>query len=88
MDKIAVAKKATSMIACAGTSKIVKEIIANNVTIETKTDKVIVWVASICIAGMAKDKTRVYTDGKIDRAVEWFKKHTEEIQEETPEVTV
>lgn len=74
MNKLQILKFTASTIASAGTAKIVKDTIANQVRPETKIDKITVAVASVVIAAMAKDKTYAYTSDKIDRVAENIKK--------------
>ena len=69
MDKIDFAKKTVSFIVGLGTSKIVRDIIKNNVDVETVIDQVTVTSTSFVIGSMVKEATREYTDAKIDKLV-------------------
>jgi hypothetical protein len=66
MNKLQITKTVTSTIVGVGTGKIVATIIQNNVHPETTTDKVAVAAASFALGSMIADKTREYTNAKID----------------------
>lgn len=66
MDIVAIAKKATSFVVAVGVSKIVNDIIANNVVVEKPYHKVAVPVASLAIGGVVADAASEYTDNFID----------------------
>lgn len=82
MNKLDIVKKAVSFVVGAGVSKIVHDIIANNVQPEKTHEKVSVPVASVVIGMAAADATSSYTDAKIDEIAEAlsaiFKKPSEE----------
>lgn len=73
MNKVAIAKKIVSTIVGVGTSKIVHDIIENNVDADTTAHKVTVTGASAAIGMMASDATSAYTDRKIDEMIDWYK---------------
>lgn len=73
MTKLEIAKRATSFIVAAGTSKIVNSIIQNNTAPETVTDKVTITGASVVIGSMAADATSTYTGAKIDEIAAWYR---------------
>lgn len=66
MNFIDITKKAVSLTVMAGVSKIVHDIIANNVDMEKSHHKVTVPVASFALGGMAADAASEYTDNFID----------------------
>jgi hypothetical protein len=72
MTKIDFLKKAVSFIVGAGTTKIVHDVIANNVNIDNTAQKISVGSASLVIGAIASDVTSSYTDAKIDEAVIWW----------------
>lgn len=65
-------KLAASAIVGAGTTTIVGSIIKNNTNPETTSQKVQVTSAAVVIGMMAADKTKEYTNAKIDAAVAWY----------------
>ena len=71
-NKIALAKNAVSFVVGAGVTKIVHAIIANNVQPTKPVDQVTVTAASIVLGSLVADKTKDYTDAKIDEIVEWW----------------
>lgn len=73
MSKTDLAILAAQGIVAAGTSKIVKAIITNNVNPETKLEKIEIIAASIIVGMMAKDATKRYTSQKIHWHIEKFK---------------
>lgn len=66
MKIIAIAKKTVSFAVTVGVSKIVHDIIANNVEMEKIHHKVAVPVASFAIGGAVADAASNYTDMFID----------------------
>lgn len=52
VDKLAIAKQAATIIAGAGVSKCVNDIVVNNTTIETGADSAKVWVGSLVLGSM------------------------------------
>lgn len=82
MKKIEIAKKLVSFVVGAGVTKIVHDIISNNVEIEKTHQAVSVPIASVVIGMAAADATSKYTDAKIDEIAEAlsavFSKNTEE----------
>jgi len=72
MTKIDIAKKMVNLVVGIGTSKIVSSIIQNNVRPEKVTDKVTVACASLVLASMAVDFTKLYTDDKIEEISDWW----------------
>lgn len=74
MNKIAALKKTVTVVIGIGVSKIVNDIIANNVEIEKDYQKVTVPVASFAIGGAVADASSKYTDSMIDDAVDFWQK--------------
>lgn len=75
ISKTDIAKNVVGLIVGAGTAKITKRVISNNIEPEKKVDKVTVTAASLVIGSMASDATRKYTDAKIDEIVDWWAKN-------------
>lgn len=74
MNKIAALKKTVTIVIGVGVSKIVNDIIANNVEIEKAHQKVTVPVASFAIGGAVADASSKYTDTMIDEIVDAWQK--------------
>lgn len=72
MTKTEIAKKATSFVVGFGTTKVVKQIIKNNVDVSKVTDKVAIEIAAYVLGMMLADATEKWTDTKIDKLVEWW----------------
>jgi hypothetical protein len=70
MDIVAIAKKTVSFVVAVGVSKIVHDVIENNVEPENTAHKVAVPVASFAIGGAVAGAASTYTDGFIDEIVE------------------
>jgi hypothetical protein len=74
MNKIAALKKTVTVVIGIGVSKIVNDIIANNVEIDKPHQQVTVPVASFAIGGAVAEASSKYTDSLIDDAVDiWHK---------------
>jgi hypothetical protein len=74
MNKIVALKKTVTVVIGFGASKIVNDIIANNVEIDKPHQKVTVPVASFAIGGAVAEASSKYTDSMIDEAVDiWHK---------------
>jgi len=74
MKKIDILKKAVTTVVGIGTTKIIRDIITNNVDTETITSKVTVTAASAAIGGAVSELTKQYTDNTIDQFVELIQK--------------
>lgn len=75
MKSVAIAKKIVTTIVGIGTTKIIKDIIENNVDTDTAIQKVTVGSASVAIGYAVSETTSEYTDRKIDEAVAFWQKH-------------
>lgn len=74
MKKIAAIKKAVTVVVGLGVSKIVNDIIAENVDVDRTYQKVTVPVAAFAIGGAVAEASSKYTDGFIDEVVTtWYK---------------
>lgn len=85
MNYLAITKKIVSTVVGLGVSKIVHDIIANNVDVSSTAQKVSVGSASIVLGMAAADATKDYTDRQIDElAALWYKykKPTETVSTE------
>lgn len=70
MKPIELTKSATKLIIGAGTSKIINDLIENNVNANTTTEKVTVKVSSVALGGLVAEKASEYTDRQIDLIVD------------------
>jgi hypothetical protein len=74
VKKIDYLKKTVSFVVSAGTAKIIKSVIENNVPTETAIEKVTVTAASVAIGGAVGELTSDYTDRQIDEIVVFLQK--------------
>lgn len=72
MNKLDIAKGATSMIVGMGVTRTVNGIVRTNVPIVTIIDKVTVSASTFVVGSMAAASTKKYTDAKIDEFAEKF----------------
>ena len=72
MNKLDIAKGATSMIVGMGVTRTVNGIVKTNVPIVTIIDKVTVSASTFVVGSMAAASTKKYTDAKIDEFAEKF----------------
>ena len=72
MNKLDIAKGATSMIVGMGVTRTVNGIVKTNVPIVTIIDKVTVTASTFVVGSMAAASTKKYTDAKIDEFAEKF----------------
>lgn len=85
MSKTDIAKNVVGVVVAAGTAIIVKGIIENNTNVEKVTERIALYAASAAIAGIAKQRTRKYSDELIDKIVNTWNKVVEESK--APEIT-
>jgi hypothetical protein len=78
MTKVDIAKRATSIIVGFGTGKVVSSVIQNNTDPEKAIDKVAIAAASYVLGAMLADKTKAWTDEKIDELIAWWIKNVTE----------
>lgn len=75
INKTTVAKRIVGGIVGYGTFTIVRQAIRNNTETETIRDRVTVNSASLLAAYVAEEKSRAYTDAKIDEIVAWWEEN-------------
>ena len=81
LSKLAIAKTAVRIVTVAGSSKVVHDIIQNNVSpAESKPDKVKLLVGAFVIGSMITERISEFTDNKFDDIVEMVTK-TEEVED-------
>lgn len=66
-----VARLAVNVVASFGTSKVVKDIIKNNVTINGTRDLVNVWIGTVVIGSLIADVAERHVNARLDEFVEW-----------------
>lgn len=81
--KLALAKMAINLIAGAGVSKVVNDVIRNNTTLETPRDVAEVWVGSVVIGSMVADAGQKHVNAKLDKAVAWWEERKTKANAET-----
>ena len=84
-EKLLVARRAINIVAGFGVSKVVKDIVVNNVTIETKLDLAKVWVGSAVIGSMVADAGSKHINTRFDQVVGWYEEQREEGKENAQE---
>lgn len=84
-SKLDAAKAVGRIILSSGVSKVVNDIIAENVATETLPQKVQVWVGAIALSAVAVNACWSYTEEQIDKSVDTVRKIKEEMNTE-PEV--
>lgn len=72
--QLALARMIAGLAAGAGTSHVVKNVILNNVTINTTRDAVKVWIGRVIIQGMVADLGVRYVNSQFDTAERWITK--------------
>lgn len=70
-DKVVMIKLAGQFISTIGVSKVVHDVIRNNVTVLTPADGIKVAVGSLVIGSMVADHTIAHVNGYMDRAIAW-----------------
>lgn len=90
MSKLAFVKLAADVVTGVGVSKIVHDIISNNVTIISNGDRIKVAVGSMVIGSMIAEAASSHVHAKIDKAAEFWqnRKATKNTTEETTEEIV
>lgn len=81
-SKLDAAKAVARIVLSSGVSKVVNDIIAENVTAETMPQRVQVWVGSIALSAVAVNTCWNYTEDQIDKSVETVRKFKEEMNNE------
>lgn len=64
-----------------GLSKVVRDVIRNNVVIETGAEQIQVWIGTFVIGGMIYESASDRIHGQIDSVYAWFNKEKEEVEE-------
>ena len=72
MNKLDIAKGATSLIVGTGVQRTISGIVKTNVPIVTIVDKVTVTASTFVVGSMAAASTKKYTDATLDEFAEKF----------------
>lgn len=83
MISVPAIKLAAQLVASVGVSKVVLDVVKNNVTIVTNADVAKVWVGSFVIGSLAVEQASNFAGRTIDDVVDWFEKRKSETP--TPE---
>ena len=82
MNKIEIAKKAVCFIAGLGTSKVINDVIVNNVVHDTKVQKVLMRIGQAGIGLIVGDSLNKALNSRMDKGIEEIKKSYEEATKE------
>lgn len=88
MNYLNLAKQAIKLVVGVGVSKIVNDIIENNVEAEKAHHKVAVPVASTVVGLMAADASSDYIDYAIDEIAEWWTENVTNRNQKKPELKI
>ena len=87
MISLSAAKIAAQVVASLGVSKVVADVIRNNVNVLTRMDTVKVWTGSIVIGSMIVEQSSNHIDRVTDSVVAWHKNREEEKKTDLKEVS-
>ena len=76
------AKLATQIVAGLGVTKIVNDIIKNNVVVVTTFQKVTVSAGSFVLGSMLMDQSTKHIEEQVDKLSEWIENRKSEIEED------
>lgn len=71
-EKIKIAKFVAQIATTVGVSKVVRDIITLNTTVETSADAAKVAIGSLVIGGMVAEHAHEHVNSRIDGAVSWY----------------
>jgi len=72
------AKLATQLVAGLGVTKIIADIVKNNVNVVTTADAVKVWTGSFVIGSMLVEQSSKHIDTATNDVITWFKKRNDD----------
>jgi hypothetical protein len=70
-DKLPITRLAVHILASVGVSKVVNDVIANNVNVATTADAVKVWTGSIVIGSMIAEHASKHVNDRVNAVVAW-----------------
>lgn len=79
-----VIKVASQLVAGLGVSKILTDIIKNNVTVVTAADSVKVWTGSLVLSSMIVEQSSNHIERVGNELFKWAKTHKVEVVETSP----
>lgn len=81
-SKLDAAKAVVRVLLSSGVAKVVNDVIAENVTVETVPQKVQVWIGALALSAVAVNGCWNFTEEQIDKSVETIAKIKEEMNAE------
>jgi hypothetical protein len=82
-NELMIARLATQLVAGMGVSKILGDIIKNNVTLVTPLEAVAVKAGSLVLGSILVEQSSNHITQQIDNVSEWWKSRKEETEEVT-----
>jgi hypothetical protein len=70
-SQLPMVRLALNVIASIGVSKVINDIISNNVNVETTAEAVKVWTGSIVLGSMIVDHASDHLNGRMDAVLAW-----------------
>lgn len=87
-DSIKIVRIAAHLIAGAGVSKVVSDVVKNNTTAKNSLDQIRILVGGTVLSTMVVDLAHRHVDNKIDAAVAWYNDRKKTDEEEPPKEEV
>jgi hypothetical protein len=84
LPAIAAARLGTQLVAGLGVSKIVADIVKNNVSVVTTADAIKVWTGSLVIGSMIVEQSSNHIERVYGDVFKWSKTHKIEVIETPP----
>lgn len=85
---IKLVRVAVQLIAGAGVSKVVSDVVKNNTTVVSQFDQLRVLAGGAVLSTMAVDLANRHVDNKIDAAIAWYNSRKKTEDEEAPKEAV
>lgn len=77
-----IAKLAVNIITVAGVSKVIGDVIKNNVNVETTADAVKIWTGTFVIGAMVAEVASKHLNNQMDLVSNWYQGRKTETNEE------
>lgn len=74
-NALPIAKLGCQLVAGLGVTKIVADVVRNNVNVVTTADAVKVWAGSFVIGGIVVEQSSNYIERTTNELHNWYKKH-------------
>jgi hypothetical protein len=78
-DKLPVIRLAVHILASVGVSKVINDVITNNVNVVTPADTVKVWTGSIVIGSMIAEHASKHVNDRMNAVIAWNESRKTEI---------